>query len=230
MKKKGQEPVQAQPFSNHPDKSGLGVTLPRPRSCSAPPLCSRQGGTHAPGVRRPLASGGFPSEQSRGLCSGGDAGLWGRGCVATRQRPPSPQAWFGCPVSLHWAIQAGGKGALGSVGSQRPAASRGSVRSLWGGATLSAKVMSIPGLAPCRAGTGLRASAPCLLQDSRGPLSLYDLKAPFPHASHLDLFKWTHEVRAPPPCNGRGTAQGHWDPNSPPRSGDEQPREAAHTS
>lgn len=123
MKKKGQEPVQAQPFSNHPDKSGLGVTLPRPRSCSAPPLCSRQGGTHAPGVRRPLASGGFPSEQSRGLCSGGDAGLWGRGCVATRQRPPSPQAWFGCLASLHWAIQAGGKGALGSVGSQRPAAS-----------------------------------------------------------------------------------------------------------
>lgn len=88
-----------------------------------PPLCSRQGGTHAPGVRRPLASGGFPAEQSRGLCSGGDAGLWGRGCVATRQRPPSPQAWFGCPVSLHWAIQAGGKGALRSVGSQRPAAS-----------------------------------------------------------------------------------------------------------
>lgn len=32
---------------------------------------------------------------------------------------------------------------LSAASGQRPAASRGSVRSLWGGATLSAKVMSI---------------------------------------------------------------------------------------
>lgn len=49
------------------------------------------------------------------------------------------------------------------------------------------RVMSILGLTPPRVGIGPRAFAQQLPKDSRCPLSLYDLKVPFPGTSHADL-------------------------------------------
>lgn len=68
------------------------------------------------------------------------------------------------------------------------AASRGSI------GQASVKLCLPEGLAPPRAGIDSRASALHLPKDSLGPLSLYDLKAPFPHTSQT-RGAWAREAR-----------------------------------
>lgn len=96
--------------------------------------------------------------------------------------------WPGLGSGLPELGHRGGREGWSGAGVHTGAASRGSI------GQASVKLCLPEGLAPPRVGIDSRAFALHLLKDSLGPLSLYDLKAPFPHTSQT-CDAWAREAR-----------------------------------